>query len=75
MEKAGIYFLTLTKSKKLEVYFQQGNYWNRIICVKHGIIQSMSKKGNCYDNSIMETFFEILKKRCTMEQHIIVIKN
>ena len=24
---------------------------------KHGIIQSMSRKGNCYDNSIMETFW------------------
>ena len=28
---------------------------------KHGIIQSMSRKGNCYDNSIMETFFGRLK--------------
>ena len=28
---------------------------------KHGIIQSMSRKGNCYDNSIMETFFARLK--------------
>ena len=27
----------------------------------HGIIQSMSRKGNCYDNSIMETFFGRLK--------------
>jgi len=26
-----------------------------------GIIQSMSRKGNCYDNSIMETFFGRLK--------------
>mgnify|MGYP005915580159 CR=1 FL=1 len=28
---------------------------------KHGIIQSMSRKGNCYDNSIMETFFGRMK--------------
>ena len=28
---------------------------------KRGIIQSMSRKGNCYDNSIMETFFGRLK--------------
>lgn len=27
----------------------------------HGIIQSMSRKGNCYDNCIMETFFARLK--------------
>jgi len=28
---------------------------------KRGIIQSMSRKGNCYDNSVMETFFGRLK--------------
>ncbi len=28
---------------------------------RHGIIQSMSRKGNCYDNCIMETFFGRLK--------------
>ena len=27
----------------------------------HGVIQSMSRKGNCYDNCIMETFFGRLK--------------
>ena len=26
-----------------------------------GIIQSMSRKGNCIDNCIMESFFETLK--------------
>lgn len=25
---------------------------------KHGIRKSMSRKGNCYDNFIMETFLE-----------------
>ena len=25
-----------------------------------GIVQSMSRKGNCYDNSVMENFFGIL---------------
>ena len=28
---------------------------------KHGVIQSMSRKGNCYDNCIMESFFARLK--------------
>jgi transposase InsO family protein len=28
---------------------------------EHGIIQSMSRKGNCYDNCIMETFFGRMK--------------
>jgi putative transposase len=27
----------------------------------HGFIQSMSRKGNCYDNAITETFFHTLK--------------
>jgi len=29
---------------------------------KYGIIQSMSRKGNCYDNACMESFFSTLKK-------------
>lgn len=28
----------------------------------HGIQQSMSRKGNCLDNAVMENFFGILKK-------------
>lgn len=31
------------------------------ILKEKGIIQSMSRKGNCFDNSIMESFFGILK--------------
>lgn len=27
----------------------------------HGIVQSMSRKGNCLDNSVMENFFGLLK--------------
>ena len=28
---------------------------------RHGIVQSMSRKGNCLDNSVMENFFGIMK--------------
>ena len=28
---------------------------------KHGILTSMSGKGNCYDNAMVETFFKTLK--------------
>ena len=28
---------------------------------KHDLIQSMSRKGNCWDNSVIENFFSILK--------------
>ena len=31
-------------------------------CLKErGITQSMSRKGNCYDNAVMENFFGIMK--------------
>lgn len=39
--------------------YQHTYYRNEL--KKHGIIQSMSRKGNCYDNCIMETFFGRLK--------------
>jgi putative transposase len=28
---------------------------------KHGVLISMSAKGNCYDNAMVETFFKTLK--------------
>jgi len=39
--------------------YQHATYISRL--KEHGIIQSMSRKGNCYDNCIMETFFGRLK--------------
>ena len=39
--------------------YQHEHYINSL--KEHGIIQSMSRKGNCYDNCIMETFFGRLK--------------
>ena len=39
--------------------YQHQNY--QILLKDRGIIQSMSRKGNCYDNSIMETFFGRMK--------------
>ena len=33
-----------------------------------GIAQSMSRKGNCYDNALMEGFFGILKNECIYKQ-------
>ena len=38
----------------------QHEYFRKIL-KEHDIIQSMSRKGNCYDNCIMETFFGRLK--------------
>ena len=39
--------------------YQHATYRNEL--QQHEIIQSMSRKGNCYDNCIMETFFGRLK--------------
>lgn len=34
-------------------------------CLKqHGLIQNMSRKGNCLDNAAMESFFATLKSEC-----------
>jgi putative transposase len=38
----------------------QHSYYQKIL-KNHGIIQSMSRKGNCLDNSVMENFFGLLK--------------
>lgn len=41
--------------------WQYQHAYFRNVLKQHGIIQSMSRKGNCYDNCIMETFFGRLK--------------
>ena len=45
---------------------EQGNETHKIKAInlleKYGIIQSMSKKGDCWDNAVAESFFKTLKK-------------
>lgn len=41
--------------------WQYQHTYFRNVLQEHGIIQSMSRKGNCYDNCIMESFFGRLK--------------
>ena len=38
---------------------------HREILTDHGIIQSMSKKGDCWDNAVAESFFHTLKNELT----------
>ena len=40
---------------------QYASYSHREILQQHGIQQSMSRKGNCWDNSVAESFFGTLK--------------
>jgi putative transposase len=35
----------------------------------HGIQVSMSRRGNCWDNAVMERFFGTLKRECTSREH------
>ena len=59
--------LDVTKDQKDVIYhsdqgwlYQIPRYVNKL--KDHGITQSMSRKGNCLDNSIMENFFSLLKQ-------------
>jgi putative transposase len=42
--------------------------WNRF-CKTHGLVPSMSRRGNCYDNAAAESFFSSLKKE-KIRRHI-----
>ncbi len=55
----------LPEDHKLILHSDQGWHYQmkpyREALRKKGITQSMSRKGNCYDNSVMENFFGIIK--------------
>jgi len=40
---------------------QYASYSHRDLIKQNGIIQSMSRKGNCWDNAVAESFFKTLK--------------
>ena len=40
---------------------------HRNIVKDHGIMQRMSRKGNCWDNTVAESFFHTLKTEATMQ--------
>jgi transposase InsO family protein len=40
---------------------QYASYEHKDLLQKYGIIQSMSRKGNCWDNAVAESFFHSLK--------------
>lgn len=53
-----ILFCTLTSGWQ----YRMRRYQN--ILKEHGIKQSMSRKGNCLDNAVVECFFGTLKSEC-----------
>lgn len=40
---------------------QYASYSHKDLLQEHGVIQSMSRKGNCWDNAVAESFFHTLK--------------
>jgi putative transposase len=58
-------FDRLTDEDKLLIHSDQGWHYRmpqfQHALKEHNITQSMSRKGNCYDNAVIENFFSILK--------------
>ena len=58
-------FKRVTDQDKLLIHSDQGWHYQmkqyRHSLNEHGITQSMSRKGNCYDNAVIENFFGIMK--------------
>ena len=56
---------SIRKAENLILHSDQGwQYQHEIyrkLLKENGIIQSMSRKGNCLDNAVMENFFGLLK--------------
>ncbi len=50
----------------------QGNQYTaglyRTILTRRGVVLSLSRKGNCYDNAVVESFFSSLKNELTHER-------
>jgi transposase InsO family protein len=48
---------------------EYANYALAAVLHNHGFAQSMSRRGNCYDNAHMESFFHSLKTECLHHCH------
>ena len=48
---------------------QYASYSHRDLLQKYGIIQSMSRKGNCWDNAVAESFFKSLKNELIYQKY------
>lgn len=56
------------KTAKPLLHSDQGRHYRMPLyqaeLARRGITQSMSRKGNCFDNAVMESFFGTLKAEC-----------
>ena len=47
--------------QRLVEFTQYASAAHQALLAKHGVVGSMSRKGNCWDNAVMERFFLNLK--------------
>lgn len=70
-------FQRLTDEDKLLIHSDQGRQYQmpqyQHALKKRDITQSMSRKGNCYDNAVIENFFGILKSEFFYTQEFISV--
>ncbi|MCT7595258.1 IS3 family transposase, partial [Aliarcobacter butzleri] len=53
---------------------QYASYEHKNLLEKYGIIQSMSKKGDCWDNAVAESFFHSLKTELIHHENFLTRK-
>ena len=67
--------LTRAKPKGVMIHTDRGSQYCsksfRRIIRDHNLVQSMSRKGNCWDNAVAESFFATLKKHCFYGQPLV----
>ena len=49
---------------------QYASYLHKDLLQKYGIVQSMSRKGNCWDNAVAESFFKTLKSDLVYQTYL-----
>ena len=66
-------FRRMVKTENVVLHSDQGWQYQhaqyQLALKQHGITQSMSRKGNCLDNSMMENFFGLLKNEFYYANH------
>ena len=62
----------LSKQDQVILHSDQGSQYSsyeyKQLAKEHNIILSMSRRGNCYDNAVAESFFKTLKKELVRKQ-------
>jgi putative transposase len=67
----------LNKDDKIILHSDQGSQYSsyeyKSFTKEHNIIPSMSRRGNCYDNAVAESFFKTLKKEL-IKKHVFLTR-